>query len=520
MDRLYKKTFSFPWIFSLAFLLGLILEPEAEAQLTKKAIVAKTSAKTTKKSVREEDYSAWTQAKLSEKVESLIQKNLPNASIGILVKDAKTGKILFERKSLERFVPASTAKIMIAASALLALGERFHYETTLRVLPHSRQPGRIEGDVYVEFSGDPSLTSEDLKELFKALRRAGIREITGQVVIDNTRFQGPHYAPGWTWDSIPWHYSAPITSVILNQNRVNLTLHPGTVPGGLVQARVVGEQGSAFSVESFTRAATPLQANTSCQLLVNMDNHNHLQLGGCWPVSKDPVGLRLAVTNPDLVAKQVVTSALKINEIRLRGNVVIGHPTPKDTVVVARHQSEPLKELVKQVLTDSNNIFAESLTKTLGYHQFQHGSFKAGVRAMKKILGQSANLNVKRMKLMDGSGQSRYNLLSPRDLSQVLYLMYHHPLYNSFKEGLAVSGKTGTLRGRMSGKGMAGKVLAKTGSLEGVSALSGYLSTKNHQNLIFTIMTDRVAESTRHSKWLEAQLCQLFINYFTLHPAG
>jgi len=158
--------------------------------------------------------------------------------------------------------------------------------------------------------------------------------------------------------------------------------------------------------------------------------------------------------------------------------------------------------------------------KTLGYLYFEQGSFKGGVRAVKKILAKPANVNVKRMKLLDGSGQSRYNLISPRDLSQVLYLMYHHPQYAAFKEGLAVSGRTGTLRGRMANKGMVGNVFAKTGTLEGVSALSGYLRTKNQKTLIFTIMTDRVAESTRHSKWLEAQLCQLFMNYFTVHPTG
>lgn len=475
-------------------------------------------AKPHKPSVQVVEKESLSQSHLSSKVEAAIKKTLPNAAIGVMVQDAKTGKILYERKSTERFVPASTAKVLTAAAALVALGPDHRFETTIKALPHSVQGSRIKGHVYLQFTGDPSLKTKDLKALVLQLRTLGVHEIAGNVVIDNTRFEGPNYAPGWTWDSIHWHYSAPITSVILNQNRIGLTLQPGTVPGGAVKADIAGEYRAAFSVESQIQAATAFQANTGCQLLLNMSQENRVLLGGCWPVSQKAVGLRLAVANPDLMAKQVILNALHTAGIRLLGQVDVGVATPTNAVVIAKHASAPLKHLIKYVLKDSNNIYAESLTKTLGFYYFKQGTFQSGVRAIKKILSKPANINVKRMKLLDGSGQSRYNLISPRHLSQVLQMMYHHRVFEDFKSGLAISGKTGTLRGRMGGQGLLGRVEAKTGTLEGVSALSGYLTTKNKQTLVFTIMTDRVVESTRHSKLLEAQLCQIFMTYFTAHP--
>jgi D-alanyl-D-alanine carboxypeptidase/D-alanyl-D-alanine-endopeptidase (penicillin-binding protein 4) len=459
-----------------------------------------------------------TQKALSEKVEAIVQKILPSAPVGIIVQDAKTGKVLYERNSAERFVPASTAKVLTASAALIALGPDFTFETALKALPATRRGSVIKGDVFVTFSGDPSLKSTDLQALIQRLAASGINTIYGDVIIDNTRFQGPNYAPGWTWDSIHWHYSAPITSVIINQNRVGLTLRPGTVPGGVVQANIVSDYRQAFSIYSAVRAATEFQSNTGCQLLLSMDNHNQVMLGGCWPVSKNPVGLRLAVNNPDLVARQIILNALKSANIHLHGNIKMGMPTPQNSVILVKHQSKPLSLLLKNVLKDSNNIYAESLTKTLGFRYFQQGTFKAGTRAIKKILSKPAQMNVKRMKLLDGSGQSRYNLLSPKHLNQVLYMMYHHSFYPQFKEGLAISGKSGTLKWRMGQNGMLGNVVAKTGTLEGVSTLSGYLTLKNQRTMVFTIMTDRVVESTRHSKLLEAQLCQLFMNYFSAHP--
>lgn len=459
-----------------------------------------------------------TQRGLSDKVETIIHKILPNAPVGIILQDAKTGKVLYERNSGERFVPASTAKVLTASAALIALGPDFTFETTIKTMAASRRGQVIQGTLFVEFTGDPSLKAKDLQDLIQKMAAAGIKTINGDVVIDNTRFQGPNYAPGWTWDSIHWHYSAPITSVIINQNRVGLTLRPGTVPGGLVQANIVSDYRQAFSIYSAVRAATEFQSNTGCQLLLSMDNHNQVMLGGCWPVSKNPVGLKLAVNNPDIVARQIILSSLRAANIHLTGEIKSGIATPINSVVLVKHRSKPLSVLLKRVLKDSNNIYAESLTKTLGFRYFKQGTFKAGTRAIKKILSKPANMNVKRMKLLDGSGQSRYNLLSPKHLNQVLHMMYHHSFYPEFKEGLAISGKSGTLKWRMGHKGMLGNVVAKTGTLEGVSTLSGYLTPKNQRTIVFTIMTDRVVESTRHSKLLEAQLCQLFLNYFATHP--
>lgn len=440
-----------------------------------------------------------------KKIDQLIKKTLPNTSVGIVVMDAVTGKTLYERRADEAFPPASTTKLFSAAAALLKLGSNYEFITQIKAKKPLMPDGKLMGNIYVQFSGDPSLTIEDLQQLIADLKANGIHSIDGDVVIDNSRFQKPNYALGWSSDSLVWYFAPPITSVILNENKIALSLTSNQTMGALAQIALAPEETIKIPIQSDLVTVTNAVAETECQIQVNMDEQNKLMLTGCWPYQEKPVTLKVALKNPDYLAEQIITERLKSEGINLTGKVVKG-AMPSDVEPLVVHRSKPLSELLKAVLQDSNNIYAESITKTLGAEQFQRGTFQSGILAIKEIL-KTTGIDFTKMKLYDGSGLSRYNLITPNQFARLLFSLYHDASVSEvYRNTLATFGESGTLKSHTINTG---KIQAKTGSLLNVSTLSGYIKTSRQRDLIFVIMIDHVMQDSQTIHQFQDEFCLL-----------
>lgn len=444
---------------------------------------------------------------LSTKIETLIQQQLPNTNVGIVIRDAKTGKTLYAKNAHQVFIPASGTKLFSACAALLALGPDYQFETTLKAK---------DQDLYFQFNGDPSLSTNDLTELCQKAKTTGIAPIH-HIYMDDTRFQGLDYALGWDWNSTWWYYGAPITTVILNGNAIPVQLLPTNGPGEKIIAQFKADTLIKPKLSYDLKSVTSDEANY-CVFMVNTNTENDIQLSGCWPTQKKESTLKIAIKNPCLIAKQIILDALK-NEITPKTLIKTGISTHnlKGLKTIIIHRSKPLNNLLTQVLQDSDNVYTESLTKTLGATVGNEGTFQGGVQIIQKTLNQQLGLDFSQTKMMDGSGLSRYNLISPQLFSELLYKMHHHPSGQSFKNALPVSGETGTLKNRLQAtneeqedlkKNKSPKILAKTGTMTGVSTLSGYLDTKHNQTLIFSIMINNTLD-THQVKVFEDALCQL-----------
>lgn len=449
-----------------------------------------------------------------QKIDELLQQKLPNTNVGIVLQDAKTGKILYERRANENFLPASSTKLLTAAAALFSLGPNFQFETIAKIDPAYLKDGVLSGlggDLFLQFGGDPSLTSDDIRNLIKSVRQAGIKEINGDIVIDNTKFQGPNYAQGWSWNSLPWAYSAPVTSIIINENLVRLELTPNKTLGEKATLALAPEEKTKINISHDIVSVAESEANERCQIMVDMNSQNEITAYGCWPIKEDSEILKVAVQNPILLARQIINEALKEENITLSGQIALGVP-PKELKVIASHRSKPLNEMLKPVLQDSNNIFADSITKTMGIQRFQQGSFQSGVLAILESLSKNLGFDSSGIRLQDGSGLSRYNAISPHHLARVLYGMYQNKNFGKvFRDSLAVSGEAGTLKNRMSSFDLNGQVHAKTGNMIGASALAGYLTTRNSkQDLVFVIMINNSIDQAQDLKAFENSLCELF----------
>lgn len=451
----------------------------------------------------------WAHApSLEHQIERLIQKTIPHAIVGIMVQDPETGTILFQKNAAHYFYPASNTKILSSFAALKLLGPDFRFHTDLCFDTTRIDNGILNDAVSLIFQGDPTLTVNDLDALLNGLSAAGIRQIRGDFIIDDSAFEGPVYGPGWTWDSIPWYYSAPVASIIINENKVRLHVNPvdanaSTIPIQLIQPSLPG-----VTLQANVRPVSWEEAEHRCRLNAIVNN-NAITLTGCWPKERTNTTIELAIDHPRKIARAILLRALEKHGILLTGTVKFAsaiHTSP-----IRSHTSAPLRQWLPRILADSNNIYSESLTKTMGRIHGHEGSFQAGVNAIQKELQQHTQQPFSTLPLSDGSGQSRYNLISPQLLTTLLRTIYHDPLFSIFYPALSINGKTGTLAERMKEKNQIAKIFAKTGSATGTSALSGYFIDSHQKMYIFSILINQADKKNYQLRALEDALCQLLL---------
>lgn len=451
---------------------------------------------------------------LNARIETLIQQKLPHAQVGILLQDAKTGQLLYSRRVHENFLPASTTKLLSTTAALLKLGPDFRFETNVKINPNQLKQGKLQGDLIIQFKGDPSFTTENLLNLIKNIKNAGIKEINGDILIDNTYYSGLLHSLGTSWDSLPWAYAAPATAIILNENKVNLVLTPSKTIGEKASLTLAPEETSnKINISNDIISVTESEAKELCQVSIETNSQNEITAYGCWPSKETSDPISVAIQNPALLARQWILEGIKKENIKLKGQITLGG-SAAELKTIASHTSKPLFDLIKIVLQDSNNIYADSITKTLGHHQFEKGSFATGVLSIKEILSKNLGIDTSTIKLQDGSGLSRYNAFSPYHLAKLLRGMYHHTYFNQYyKPAFPTSGETGLLSHRMKTFDLNGHVQAKTGTMTGTSSLAGYMTSNNKQDRIFVIMINQATIDPKELKNIENNLCEILAAY-------
>ncbi len=439
----------------------------------------------------------------------LLNNELPSVEKGLVVVNAKTGKLLYEKNANKAFTPASGLKLFTSMAAVYYLGPSYRFNTTLSVSPNKIKNGVLYGNVYLKFTGDPSLKITDLERMLMTLKSKGIKQINGNVIIDNKRFRAPFYAPGWTQDSVPWAFSAPITAVILNQNKVRIKLLPSKTIGQRVKVEP-GKYVKYINLAHYINTVSYQHGLHNCSLVINTNDKNKLTLGGCWPVGV-PGWQAFSIKHPTLFAERVVRHFLIKEKIKLNGGVITGIQ-PKVAKAILTRRSKKLKVFLKKVLKDSSNVYTESILKTMGYRRTRRGTFLEGSNAVKAIDGYLTDIDFDKARIVDGSGQSRYDLITPHQMTRLLQVIYTNKKLNKYIiPALPISGVDGTLEYRMTSEDMRNKVKAKTGSMTGVSTLSGYLKTNNGKTLIFTMMMNHIAGKVKPARHLQDELCEVLV---------
>ncbi|CAH0526783.1 serine-type D-Ala-D-Ala carboxypeptidase [Vibrio hippocampi] len=375
------------------------------------------------------------------------------------------------------FPPASTLKVVTALAAKLQLGDQFRFNTELK---------KLNNDYIIQYSGDPSFSRADLRRLLTQIAKSSNGNIT-HIWLDNRAFTGYQHAVGWPWDILGVCYSAPTSAITLDGNCVQGALY--TNKDGSTRVNVPKHQ--PISVNTSVHVTqTANEDSPPCQLDLVTYQDNRYQLSGCVGYRQSPLPLKFAVVSPQLFTQAVIKDELAKLNVKSVPQVKVGVPNNSQyakTILV--HRSAPLPELLTVMLQQSNNLYADSLTKTLGMNYFaQAGSFSNGTQAIKEILRDKADIDLSLAVLEDGSGLSRNNRLTADQLVQVLKYIYQNDQNLNLIALLPTSGVNGTLRYRSSMRKapISQSIRAKSGSLFGSYNMAGYgLDSQGKPNSVF-----------------------------------
>ncbi len=439
---------------------------------------------------------------LASKLDALfLQKDAPKALWGIQIVDLETGERLYDYNGEHRMTPASVVKLVTSATALDQLGSPFTFTTRL-LLPRQnwRESGRIQGDIVLLGGGDPSFMSTDGKggqEVFarwaEALQKMGLREIDGRILGDDTLYVDEPLPPGWLEEDLNSSFAAEPSALMVRKGTVAWRIPSRKrAPEAPIRLHFYPETNYLRYAVRKDRDARYIQVGRG------LGNNNVMVT---TPVSK--VGLQamsgeMTVHNPSGYAVAWLKTALEEAGIRVRGEAldadrVTGYMQPEDAEIWT-HYSWPLARLVRETNKRSINLFAENMLLQLGVSGDQAGSRRRGLRRVGQFLAQ-IGIEPRQALLFDGSGLSLDNRLSAQALMQLLRYMHRHPEAEAFRKSLAIAARDGTLRWRLAETELAGRVYGKTGTMEGVRSVAGYMDTPGGRSLAFVLLANKVRSS-------------------------
>ncbi len=445
---------------------------------------------------------------LIAEINRIVQQTDANASIGIQIKSMKNGDMLYTRNEQHLYTPASILKILTAEAALVFLGPNYKFPT--RVLTNAQSTsGTVDGDIYLVHSGDPSLTYYDMTDLMVALKSLQIQTINGNVYVDNTAYDQDNYGPGWIWKDTQYCYAAPINASIINHNCISLGIAPGKTVG---QPAMIIENPRYYYSSIENNTVTKAARSRSCRYQVSTAADNTIVINGCLPKGRYSYGASLVISDVTKYNESMMRSLFRRFGIQVNGTVT-AKAAPSNLSELATHESKPLHELISEMLKKSDNIIAGSVFKKMGeLYTRQPGSWTNGGSAVKQILAQKAQVNTSQMNVLDGSGLSRDNLITPEQMMQVLDYAYHNYSTNyEFISALPIAGIDGTLKHRL--KNIAWKVRAKTGTMAGVVSLAGYAVSKDKEPIAFVIIVNGHNGNIWKYREMEDKIVTALTNY-------
>ncbi|MGQ9869308.1 D-alanyl-D-alanine carboxypeptidase/D-alanyl-D-alanine endopeptidase [Leptodesmis sp.] len=418
-----------------------------------------------------------------------VLNRLPTTRWGILVQtlDTPTSRFTLYAQNPDRLlIPASNNKLLTTTAALQQLGANYRIRTTVTGNDRSSSLSTLR----IIGRGDPSLTTAHLTRLTQQLAERNIRQVA-LLIGDDTYFQGTSTNPNWDPDDTLQGYGAPVNSLMLNQNGIGVTLFPQRAgqplrvqwddPTDAQTHRLVNQ---SVTVAKGQDEFVEVYRDRTDGFLIRVEGQ--LQEGS----AAEPVAASIA--NPGNYLVDKFRRVLLAHQIDVaRSTVVKITPTPPGEVELAALESPSLADMLKETNQNSNNVYAEALLKTLGRLQNPHtqDATASGITAVKAILAP-LGVNPNHYRMVDGSGLANQNRATASVLVQTLQAIAQAPNAQIFRASLPVAGVSGTLRDRFRGTAAQGRLQAKTGTITGVVALSGYLTPPKYPPLAFSILAN------------------------------
>ncbi len=410
----------------------------------------------------------------------LSQPELEHVHVGMIVLNLDEDSVIYANNYQKNMVPASNLKIVTSAAALTFLGSDFRFKTRLAIKGEVHG-GELHGDLIVIGGGDPSFSLENLEAFVMTIREHDISRIDGNIILIDGYFTQERLPIGWAWHYLDARYAAEISAISMNRNVVNVRIE-ATRLGAYADVSI--EPLTAYVKLINTMITKP---GDDSIIIFRPPDENTIYVDGGIGFNHTR-NIEVAVKDPAMFVGQYLKERLSESNIEFSGRCIRGadfsiYERGSDYIIIDSILSVSLSDIIKEINMESVNLYAEAVLKTLGSHYLKEGSFRAGVSIVKEFL-RRCGADTSLVELYDGSGLSRYNLISPYNIMLVLRYMYHSKLFDGFYELMAGPGQ-GTLENRFNS--ISGVMRAKTGTLDAISCLSGYLKL-NNQNYCFSMM--------------------------------
>ena len=427
---------------------------------------------------------------------------------GIAVYDLTEKSFLYQHNAKRGYIPASNLKLFTTIAGFERLGADYQWKTEVFAEGGISAGGVVTGDLVLKGYGDPSLTSEDLAEIAAALKQKGINRVTGDLLVDESYFDGQRLGPAWMWDDEPYGYSAQISGLAVNKNSVSVTIAPGDKPQVTLQPDT-----------SYLKVTNQLQSvpdrDEQDITIQRPRGKNEIVIFGTIGAKAEVYEEFVTMEDPALYVGEVWKQQLLAQGIALRPQVKIEKTAVESGTPIHTHLSRTLAEIAIELNKESDNFYAEMLLKTLGATQFGEGSFAAGARVVSEVLEQAGVPSG--YKVADGSGLSRLNWITAEQMVKLLTYAYERNYRDQLVATLPIAGVDGTLKNRLVGTVAAHVVTAKTGSMSGVNTVSGYVTAKNGNKLAFSILINGIYKS-KHARDLQDHLMIQLASYPEIAP--
>ncbi|PIQ08400.1 MAG: D-alanyl-D-alanine carboxypeptidase/D-alanyl-D-alanine-endopeptidase [Ignavibacteriales bacterium CG18_big_fil_WC_8_21_14_2_50_31_20] len=457
----------------------------------------------------------------TELIEQKFQDSLfTNAHWGVLVESLSSGEIWYEQNKDKMFMPASNEKIMTTATSLVTLGENFTFETKV-FFNGEIIDSVLKGNLIVQGNGDPTFYTKffnDPRTPFfnwaDSLLKFGIKEIDGNIIGDDNLFEDNGYGNGWSFDGLDSWYSAESGALQINENYIDLQLIPPKNLNDSLQI-IPNIKSNYFTIIN----NTIISDTGKTRISINRPfGTNNIIISGVVKTGSRIIERSPSISNPTLFYTTVLKESLIEKGIIVTGKAIDCDEfnnwqlDTNNSTLLLSHSSPPLRDILKGLMKRSQNMYAETMVKTLGLNVNGIGSFREGKKVVESVL-TNFGIAPKTYAYSDGSGLSRYNYISPQQIVKILKAMKNSQYWNIWKELFPIAGVDGTLKNRMKNTKAEANVIAKTGTISNVRGLSGYLKAANGEEVVFSFLINGHLKNSEDTELITDSVLSLIAEY-------
>ncbi len=446
------------------------------------------------------------QNSVKDQIEKLYQDPFFERSIAAIdVYNLTKNEPVYSRYEKLLLHPASNMKILTSAAFLYFLGPEKTFNTTA-YYDGEILDSVLFGDIYIKGGFDPDFTSSDLDSLINEIKNFGIKTITGNLYGDVSNIDSIYWGKGWMWDDDPETDFPYMTSLIINDAAVKAVIKPGKI-GEPAEIKIIPRS----DFYTFENSSVTVDSDSNDFIITRdwQNKSNLIYAKGALPYFEKEDTIQINVVNPAHYFLKLTEEGFEANGINLGGAFSLKSITGSSKEIFTFER--PFSEVIINLNKESDNLSTEMTLRLLGYEMYDStASAELGIRALDSLIS-IIGLHPEDYRIVDGSGVSHYNLITAELLNTLLKYFYYERkelfeiLYNSFPVG----GIDGTLENRMRNSSVNSNVHAKTGTLSGVSCLSGYLKNISGEDISFSIMMQNFVGSSRSARDLQDEICRI-----------